>query len=151
LFHYHHSIFRKAGMTLQDSMALIQQKRPQANPIPAFYSQLQEYEKTCMDLGIFKSRSKPETKRLAPIGPSVMPKKQRIIGPAAMPASTDEKDDNQILCGPELPSEDVAASGSTTTDEDERTNDKRRGVRSQLVVDKQKEGGTPIIGPHLPS
>jgi len=140
-------------MTLQDSMALIQQKRPQANPIPAFYSQLQEYEKTCMDLGIFKSveRSKPEAKRLAPIGPSnIMPKKQRIIGPAAMPASTDEKDDNRIVRGPELPSDDVADSGSTTT-EDERTIDERRGVRSQLVVDKEKQGGTPIIGPHLPS
>lgn len=146
-------MFRKAGMTLQDSMALIQKKRPQANPIPAFYTQLQEYEKTCMDLGIFKTveRSKPETKRLAPIGPSVMPKKQRIIGPAAMPASIDEKDDYQIVCGPELPSDDVAACSSSTTTEDERTNDERRGVRSQLVVDKQKEEETPIIGPHLPS
>lgn len=153
-------------MTLQDSMALIQEKRPEANPIPAFMSQLQEYEKTCMNLGVFQHSKlkrdsvernhKPEQKRRAPIGPSAMPKKQRVIGPAAaMPSrteTTDQKEGKQVVCGPELP-KDGGASGATITGADEIKNDERQGVaRSQLVGDKQKdEGGTAMIGPCLPS
>jgi len=93
----HSNLHRKAGMNLKDSMTLIQQKRPQAEPIPAFMTQLQEYEKKCIDLGVFgkdskhkldeSSESSNQTKRRA-IGPAVGPPKP-VIGPS--------------LIGPSLP------------------------------------------------
>jgi len=143
-------------MTLQDSMTLIQEKRPEANPIPAFLDQLQEYETTCIDLGIYSSskseKSKVETKRRAPIGPAAMPKKQRVIGPAAMPLPRNEKEDKGVVCGPELP-KDVVACGSNSNGDERNNDDRSIGVGSPLVVDKQNdEGGTDaMIGPNLPS
>lgn len=92
---------RKAGMNLEDSMELIRQKRPEAEPIPAFIKQLQEYEQECIGLGVISQQSKrkcedgtkPVTKKRKAIGPVGPPKRAAMIGPSLPPQAVETKKD----------------------------------------------------------
>jgi hypothetical protein len=98
---------RKLGMTKQEAMALIQKQRPDVNPIPAFVSQMEAYEKKCIELGVIDLQKR---KMHSEAEPKKENKKRRIgpaIGPQRGPASTakpaaSEHDDSKI-CGPQLP------------------------------------------------
>ena len=74
---------------MQDAMALIREKRPEASPIPAFLSQLTAYEEKCIKLGVISKDGKrkmeiAEEKKSARrrIGPQMGPDMKRVIGPS---------------------------------------------------------------------
>ncbi len=94
-------LVRKIGLNLQDAMALIQEKRRQAQPIANFMEQLREYESKCRELGVIKASD--DTRAIRPsetrqglkrIGPSMPPsegnsKKAKVIGPLMRPPIPD--------------------------------------------------------------
>mmetsp|Transcript_4123 Transcript_4123/g.5989 ORF Transcript_4123/g.5989 Transcript_4123/m.5989 type:complete len:273 (-) Transcript_4123:90-908(-) len=50
-------LMNKVGMDLDNALALVKQRRPEADPIPAFLEQLKRYEGECKDLGLIKKDS----------------------------------------------------------------------------------------------
>ena len=153
--------YRKAGMNLEDSMALIRQKQPTAEPIPAFVAQLQEYEQKCIALGVISKQSK---RKVEVTDESNIPTKKRVIGPAIGPPKR--------AIGPSLPpfkgagkkvddatgtSEKNAPSGvprphdsGAGTPEVNGDNIRMEHQRDREVADEGKgtsESRSPIIGP----
>jgi hypothetical protein len=53
---------RRLGMTMDDALALIQRRRPEADPIPSFRQYLREYEARCIAQGTVVSTSGPQSK-----------------------------------------------------------------------------------------
>ncbi|GKY97420.1 hypothetical protein MPSEU_000700500 [Mayamaea pseudoterrestris] len=80
-------LMRRVGMSLQDGLTMIQRRRPQAQPIPAFLTILQQYYETKCQLNEQKPSSDP-SKRKAMVGPAMPPDKRarKPIGPT-LPAS----------------------------------------------------------------
>jgi hypothetical protein len=133
---------RKLGMTKQEAMALIRKGRPDVNPIPAFVSQMEEYEKKCIELGVIDVQKR---KMNSQAEPKMENKKRRIgpaIGPQRGPASTAKPEasehDYSNICGPQL------ATGAGEEIKEELKDDKRK---------HRGEGKSPkraVIGPSLP-
>lgn len=118
-------------------MTLIERKRPQAEPIPSFVTQLKAYEKRCIEIGVISKDSKrkvddceygnkPAKKRA--IGPAAPPPK-RVIGPSLPPSVAADKNCgdsetfkvDKVVCGPELPcSARVAARKENAGKEEKR-------------------------------
>ena len=148
-------------MSLNDAMAFIRQKRPEVAPIPAFMSQLQEYEQMCIELGVVHdSKRKHENsggdKKSAKrrIGPAMGPP-QRVIGPSLLPSvdaklqgeevGTSEKhQEDATIYGPQLSATDgaVVANGDNRTgDQTTREVPKRDVLKSQEYEQKCIELG----------
>jgi len=109
---YFLSFFRRRGMTYQAALQLVQRRRPQAQPIPAFVKMLQDYETTCRDNGWIPTESdeiavtknnKPilshektaqpqPAPRTASIGPCLPPSKRST--PTITAAKDDDDDDD---------------------------------------------------------
>lgn len=71
---------------------MIQRRRPQAQPIPAFLSILRAYEASCSEIGAKLSSKDDAQQRKAPAGPALPTRKRpRAIGPA-LPKSALDKD-----------------------------------------------------------
>lgn len=115
-------LLRKAGMTLKDAMAVLQEKRPEAQPIPKFMEQLNDYEVKCRLLGVISVGDKERHKRrIGPSDPSTEPqgpimphpdgpwKRAKMIGPLTAPSikpdtpSRGEHDTSTPPIGPALP------------------------------------------------
>ena len=91
----------RAGMCLEDALALVKRRRPKANPLPAFLEILKEYEGTCRSLGVIKGKNK--VKRVSgPVGP-----------PAKRPKATDAPA-RPIIVGPSNPSDPLKGTEETT-------------------------------------
>ena len=60
---------RRAGMSLEEAQKLIQRRRPQAVPIPAFVDMLKEYEQNCRSLGAISDKKKVAAARTMGAGP----------------------------------------------------------------------------------
>jgi hypothetical protein len=99
-------------MTLQQAMTLIQRRRPQAQPIPAFMEFLQQ-----TDNAMFQSKDRLLTKSPPPqstsMSTSAKPKATPILGPRPLPNNqTRDSDDNEndspmkrrakVILGPSL-------------------------------------------------
>jgi hypothetical protein len=146
---------RKVGMNMKSALALIREKRPDADPIPAFISQLEVYEKKCNELGVIskdsskrkiEERDQKEKKKHRVIGP-VMGPQQRVIGPflPAKPSPPATEHDSKIY-GPQLPSA-VALGDGTKVDP---TEDHSREKGGDEVARESISTKGSIIGPSLP-
>ena len=117
-------LLRKAGMTLKDAMAILQEKRPEAQPIPKFMEQLIDYEVKCKLLGVIKVNDKVEPihkRRIGPSGPSREPQ-----GPT--------------MLHPEGPWKRAKMVGPSTVD----------SIESDTPSRGKHDSPTPTIGPALP-
>ena len=144
-------LMRKVGMTMKGALALIREKRPDADPIPAFISQLETYEKKCIELGVIskdsskrkiEERDQKEKKKQRRIGPQ-----QRVIGPSlpAKPSPAAAEHDSKIY-GPQLPTA-VALGDGTKVDP---TDDHSREKGGDEVARESISTKGSIIGPSLP-
>jgi hypothetical protein len=100
-------------MTLQQAMTLIQRRRPQAQPIPAFMEFLRQTENAMFqskDRLLAKSPPPPQSTSMST---STKPKATPILGPRALPNNqTRDRDDNEnespmkrrakVILGPSL-------------------------------------------------
>jgi hypothetical protein len=93
-------------MSLDEGLKTIRRRRPEAQPIPAFYSMLQEYETKQQQVKKDENSSKSKRPAAGAVGPTIGPspppsKKQRqegdaksskskVIGPAMPPKSTEK-------------------------------------------------------------
>jgi len=84
-------LMRKIGMPFQDAISLIQQRRPEADPIPAFISQLKKYEEKCRQIGVLREDDMDSCADAV--------KKRKVIGPTYPPGNNDKKHTKR-LCGP---------------------------------------------------
>lgn len=139
-------------MNMKDAMALIREKRPDADPIPAFISQLQAYEKKCNELGVISKDSAKrkideldqKKKKQRRIGPAMGP--QRVIGPSlpANPSPAATEHDSKIY-GPQLPTA-VALGDGLNVDPQEDSREK-----GGEVARERRSPNVSIIGPSLPT
>ena len=116
-------------MTLNEAQRLVERRRPQAAPIPAFMEMLQEYEQTCRAVGaIAASSDEPKVSRKrgpVPRIPQGPPNKQRprvVVGPMPPPSGGRTSVDAKATPKPESsteavvgPSLDLQSIGSTIT------------------------------------
>ena len=136
-----HSISSKVGMSLEEGLTTIRRRRPEVQPIPAFYTILQKYEasqqqeikKNSTTSTTISSQAKPKRPPNQPsIGPAIGPspppsKKQKqdtsnkteessasAIGPLMPP-----KVNNQPIIGP-IPPPPTETQRNTDRDESER-------------------------------
>jgi hypothetical protein len=79
-------------MPMKNSMELVKRRRPGSEPIPAFIKMLEEYEQTCLSLGVIHQQPptqemKTIKRQAGPMPPSNGPtKRTRTVGPAIGPA-----------------------------------------------------------------
>jgi hypothetical protein len=101
-------LMRKLGMSLDQAMSLMKEKRPKVEPIPAFVRQLEKYEKKCAllvsnEAESFVSESGQKRPAAGPINPALPPshvkeKRAKTIGPtlpSSMSAGDQEPEKSQ--------------------------------------------------------
>jgi hypothetical protein len=136
--YFEKSSYSKADMSLEEGMALVHRRRPQAQPIPAFIEILEQYEKELIISnnkkresanGREKEQSRQDTtKRRRVVGPSIGPS----IGPAGPPP-----------IGPQKPSVD----DSVESPSKESTN--TPAIGPSLLPNTTSEQNK-LIGPAMP-
>ena len=135
------------GMGFDAAFDLLKVRRDCINPIPAFMTQLREYEVECREKGLLRdvheadSGSGTTGKKRKAIGPMIGPSsKPRIVGPAlptTRPVSNDSSASTSI--GPSLPP------GF------KRDREKVLGPGNNSEKTEQKEDEEGIVGPSLPN
>ena len=75
-------------MSLEEAQKLVQRRRPQAVPIPAFVEMLKEYEQDCRVLGIISDKKKVATARGVVAGPPCKRPRLGNVGPQLPTAAT---------------------------------------------------------------
>lgn len=139
-------LMSKEEFSLDDAMALVKRRRPQAQPNPFFEKMLREYDQTYSS---DRPSKKPKT---AAIGPSISPTRSQQQGPQLPPvASSCSK-----AIGPSLPpslTKRNKANYHTNTDKEDRledSNPNKRKVPSYIPVksdDDEVKKTTVPIGP----
>lgn len=153
-------------MTLAQAMAVMTEKRPTINPIPAFVQQLKEYEMKCIALGVIGNNDTGiTTKRklaIGSIGPAMPPaenhfavqeegnkrRKQQRIGPSISPTAK--------TIGPAMPPQTTTAIGPAmppcVKDDDvgETVGANHSRIGPSLPPSKEVPAMKKSIGPALP-
>lgn len=133
-------------MNFDAAMALVKRRRPTANPIPVFITQLKAYDKLCQkdreeektssntnkSTTISKRKQRPQGPSLPPDLETVSKKRCKLIGPSA-----------SSVIGPSMPSSDVKEKVSTSN------KDNSIGPSLPPTIATTEQSNT-TIGPTLP-